>query len=73
MLMCIYRVSRYKCIADLENVTVVDSSDQFSCALRNMSLLLDSGHLYSGQTSKAMLPHGSGIEWDGPEPGGHKL
>ena len=52
---------------------MVDSSDQFSCALRNLSLVLDSGHLYTGQTSKAMLPHGTGIEWDGPEAGGHKL
>ena len=71
--MGIYLVSRCKCIADLENGTVVDSSDQFSCALRNLSLVLDSGHLYTGQTSKAMLPHGSGTEWDGPEAGGHKL
>ena len=56
-----------------------DSSDQFSCSLRNMSLVLASGHLYReavlclchiissdvyrGETSRAMLPHGHGVEF----------
>ena len=43
----------------------VDSSEQFSCVLRN--LVLASDILQSGQTSKTMQPHGLGLEWDGPE------
>ena len=33
----------------------------------NMSLVLASGHLHSGQTSKTMQPHSLGLEWEGPE------
>ena len=32
-----------------------------------MSLVLASSNLHSGQTSKALQPHGLGLEWDGPE------
>ena len=45
----------------------VDSSEQFSCVLRNMSLVLASSNLHSGQTSKTMQPYGLGLEWGGPE------
>ena len=65
---------------DLGERHLRDSSDQFSCSLRNMSLVLASGHLYRwpqhsgvshnsdfiilrGETSRAMLPHGLGTEY----------